>query len=327
MKQWRSSFIYQLFNVALTVFYPVRVWRLKNVKLCRFSWCSTYCDGTKLWKHSLPSHMVTCCVDVAGGWMWRTAEWKRERDWSRTIRMSRWRWGLKTHGWLARIFSFRTILSLFYSTVCWKNSSAIHSELNCNLTLCWPSRLYTLMFFHYSILKIFSPWCTNITVTLICFPVFQHTCVNCGREALSECTGCHKVHYCSGFCQRRVSPARAFAIISCLLELLILFLDPSLRRTGRNINWAAVSRAPPSAFRKSPRLPAWTQRMERSNVLRHATGPPSFHLRCMTFPFMCFSLDIKPYCSSFLTVTLNYEVLSLFIHVVLIPLVPQNVCY
>lgn len=30
-----------------------------------------------------------------------------------------------------------------------------------------------------------------------------HTCVNCGREASSECTGCHKVHYCSGFCQRR----------------------------------------------------------------------------------------------------------------------------
>ncbi|XP_004717254.3 deformed epidermal autoregulatory factor 1 homolog [Echinops telfairi] len=29
------------------------------------------------------------------------------------------------------------------------------------------------------------------------------SCVNCGREALSECTGCHKVNYCSIFCQRK----------------------------------------------------------------------------------------------------------------------------
>ncbi|XP_073687873.1 deformed epidermal autoregulatory factor 1 homolog isoform X1 [Garra rufa] len=33
--------------------------------------------------------------------------------------------------------------------------------------------------------------------------IIKHTCVNCGREASSECTGCHKVHYCSGFCQRK----------------------------------------------------------------------------------------------------------------------------
>ncbi|XP_073725033.1 deformed epidermal autoregulatory factor 1 homolog isoform X1 [Misgurnus anguillicaudatus] len=33
--------------------------------------------------------------------------------------------------------------------------------------------------------------------------IIKHTCVNCGREAFSECTGCHKVHYCSGFCQRK----------------------------------------------------------------------------------------------------------------------------
>ncbi|XP_036136979.1 deformed epidermal autoregulatory factor 1 homolog isoform X2 [Molossus molossus] len=31
----------------------------------------------------------------------------------------------------------------------------------------------------------------------------EQSCVNCGREALSECTGCHKVHYCSTFCQRK----------------------------------------------------------------------------------------------------------------------------
>lgn len=30
MKQLRNSFIYQLFNVALNAFYPVRVWRLSN---------------------------------------------------------------------------------------------------------------------------------------------------------------------------------------------------------------------------------------------------------------------------------------------------------
>ena len=27
--------------------------------------------------------------------------------------------------------------------------------------------------------------------------------MNCGREALSECTGCHRVSYCSSFCQRK----------------------------------------------------------------------------------------------------------------------------
>ncbi|TSK13471.1 Protein-glucosylgalactosylhydroxylysine glucosidase [Bagarius yarrelli] len=31
----------------------------------------------------------------------------------------------------------------------------------------------------------------------------DHTCVNCGREASSECAGCHKVHYCSNFCQKK----------------------------------------------------------------------------------------------------------------------------
>ncbi|XP_069660446.1 deformed epidermal autoregulatory factor 1 homolog isoform X2 [Haliaeetus albicilla] len=29
------------------------------------------------------------------------------------------------------------------------------------------------------------------------------SCVNCGREATNECTGCHKVNYCSTFCQRK----------------------------------------------------------------------------------------------------------------------------
>uniref|UniRef100_A0A8C9V7M0 Deformed epidermal autoregulatory factor 1 homolog n=1 Tax=Scleropages formosus TaxID=113540 RepID=A0A8C9V7M0_SCLFO len=33
--------------------------------------------------------------------------------------------------------------------------------------------------------------------------VIKQMCVNCGREAISECTGCHKVNYCSTFCQRK----------------------------------------------------------------------------------------------------------------------------
>ncbi|XP_027950036.1 deformed epidermal autoregulatory factor 1 homolog isoform X3 [Eumetopias jubatus] len=35
----------------------------------------------------------------------------------------------------------------------------------------------------------------------------EQSCVNCGREALSECTGCHKVNYCSTFCQRKNRPS------------------------------------------------------------------------------------------------------------------------
>lgn len=33
--------------------------------------------------------------------------------------------------------------------------------------------------------------------------IINQMCVNCGRVALSECTGCHKVNYCSTFCQRK----------------------------------------------------------------------------------------------------------------------------
>ncbi|XP_042197554.1 deformed epidermal autoregulatory factor 1 homolog isoform X6 [Callorhinchus milii] len=33
--------------------------------------------------------------------------------------------------------------------------------------------------------------------------IIKQTCINCGREAMNECTGCHKVHYCSTFCQRK----------------------------------------------------------------------------------------------------------------------------
>ncbi|KAF3706093.1 Deformed epidermal autoregulatory factor 1 -like protein [Channa argus] len=33
--------------------------------------------------------------------------------------------------------------------------------------------------------------------------IINQICVNCGRVAMSECTGCHKVNYCSTFCQRK----------------------------------------------------------------------------------------------------------------------------
>ncbi|XP_068169734.1 deformed epidermal autoregulatory factor 1 homolog isoform X2 [Antennarius striatus] len=33
--------------------------------------------------------------------------------------------------------------------------------------------------------------------------IIINMCENCGRVAMSECTGCHKVNYCSTFCQRK----------------------------------------------------------------------------------------------------------------------------
>ncbi|KAK7893128.1 hypothetical protein WMY93_022280 [Mugilogobius chulae] len=33
--------------------------------------------------------------------------------------------------------------------------------------------------------------------------IMNQMCVNCGRVAISECTSCHKVSYCSNFCQRK----------------------------------------------------------------------------------------------------------------------------
>ncbi|CAG08761.1 unnamed protein product [Tetraodon nigroviridis] len=40
--------------------------------------------------------------------------------------------------------------------------------------------------------------------------IINQMCVNCGRVAISECTGCHKVNYCSAFCQRKVKLASFF---------------------------------------------------------------------------------------------------------------------
>uniref|UniRef100_A0A1A8S3R4 DEAF1 transcription factor n=2 Tax=Nothobranchius rachovii TaxID=451742 RepID=A0A1A8S3R4_9TELE len=39
---------------------------------------------------------------------------------------------------------------------------------------------------------------TDITEIII-----NQMCVNCGRMAMSECAGCHKVNYCSIFCQKK----------------------------------------------------------------------------------------------------------------------------
>ncbi|XP_028306935.1 deformed epidermal autoregulatory factor 1 homolog isoform X8 [Gouania willdenowi] len=33
--------------------------------------------------------------------------------------------------------------------------------------------------------------------------IMNQMCMNCGRMAMNECTGCHKVNYCSTFCQRK----------------------------------------------------------------------------------------------------------------------------
>ncbi|RMB97984.1 hypothetical protein DUI87_25462 [Hirundo rustica rustica] len=42
--------------------------------------------------------------------------------------------------------------------------------------------------------------------------IIKQSCVNCGREATNECTGCHKVNYCSTFCQRKVSASLGLGI-------------------------------------------------------------------------------------------------------------------
>uniref|UniRef100_A0A8C6TCS1 SAND domain-containing protein n=1 Tax=Neogobius melanostomus TaxID=47308 RepID=A0A8C6TCS1_9GOBI len=45
-----------------------------------------------------------------------------------------------------------------------------------------------------------------ITIPVFCVISFlQQMCVNCGRVAMTECNVCHKVNYCSNFCQRKVS--------------------------------------------------------------------------------------------------------------------------
>lgn len=51
------------------------------------------------------------------------------------------------------------------------------------------------------------PWGSPAARAALTALSLQQSCANCGREALSECTGCHKVNYCSTFCQRKVGPA------------------------------------------------------------------------------------------------------------------------
>uniref|UniRef100_A0A3P9N1C4 DEAF1 transcription factor n=1 Tax=Poecilia reticulata TaxID=8081 RepID=A0A3P9N1C4_POERE len=45
--------------------------------------------------------------------------------------------------------------------------------------------------------------CGSLSSLKCCVLLLQEMCVNCGRLAMSECTGCHKVNYCSTFCQRK----------------------------------------------------------------------------------------------------------------------------
>ncbi|XP_032660144.1 deformed epidermal autoregulatory factor 1 homolog isoform X3 [Chelonoidis abingdonii] len=44
--------------------------------------------------------------------------------------------------------------------------------------------------------------------------IIKQSCVNCGREAMNECTGCHKVNYCSTFCQRKAACLHV-PVLSC----------------------------------------------------------------------------------------------------------------
>lgn len=55
--------------------------------------------------------------------------------------------------------------------------------------------------------------------------LLQQMCVNCGRVAMSECTGCHKVNYCSTFCQRKVRqwPRFSFSFQDTVSRHLVLF--------------------------------------------------------------------------------------------------------
>ncbi|KAI4785145.1 hypothetical protein KUCAC02_037939, partial [Chaenocephalus aceratus] len=50
-------------------------------------------------------------------------------------------------------------------------------------------------------------------------------CVNCGRMAMSECTGCHKVNYCSTFCQRKHTCCQSSGGVSVLEEEPITALE------------------------------------------------------------------------------------------------------
>uniref|UniRef100_A0A2R8Z966 SAND domain-containing protein n=1 Tax=Pan paniscus TaxID=9597 RepID=A0A2R8Z966_PANPA len=70
----------------------------------------------------------------------------------------------------------------------------------------------------------------------------QQSCVNCGREAMSECTGCHKVNYCSTFCQRKVG--LTYTRLSAP-PLLPRYEDP----------WVAL---PPLVERVLPCWPGWS---------------------------------------------------------------------
>ncbi len=115
--------------------------------------------------------------------------------------------------------------------------------------------------------------------TSIFSSVFQHTCVNCGREAFSECTGCHKVHYCSGFCQRKASPALAIPIISQLLEPLYFGIRLSAGLEGASAELLSAGH-------------------DRQHSGRRSDGEREDRVDGWSLPFMCFSSARTPRGSS-----------------------------
>ncbi len=112
--------------------------------------------------------------------------------------------------------------------------------------------------------------------------MFQHTCVNCGREAFSECTGCHKVHYCSGFCQRKASPALAIPVISQRLEPLYFGIRLSAGLEGASAELLSAGH-------------------DRQHSGRRSDGEREDRVDGWSLPFMCFSSARTPRGSSPLT--------------------------
>ncbi len=125
--------------------------------------------------------------------------------------------------------------------------------------------------------------------------VFQHTCVNCGREASSECTGCHKVHYCSGFCQQKVSPALAIPIISQRLEPLYFWIRLSAGLEGASAELLSTGHDRQHSGRRSDDRCGGG---EREGLAFPPQDRDVWSLDGWSLPFMCFSLAIKPRGSS-----------------------------
>ncbi|XP_028306934.1 deformed epidermal autoregulatory factor 1 homolog isoform X7 [Gouania willdenowi] len=74
--------------------------------------------------------------------------------------------------------------------------------------------------------------------------VLQQMCMNCGRMAMNECTGCHKVNYCSTFCQRKVRLNLPTTCVRVCVRACVcgdVTIMSFLCRTGRTISTPAAS--------------------------------------------------------------------------------------